>query len=121
MGDSQHTPGPWKVTDMHPEEGCRSIRGPKFEYVAEVCVVTTMHGDNSDEVREANARLIAAAPALLEALERIGECLSPCVAAFDGEDMADVATEVSCALGITRAALAAALSDSPTPNTETTL
>ena len=64
---------------------------------------------------------LAAAPQMLEALERIGECLSPCVAAFDGEDMADVATEVSCALGIARAALTAARPDSPTPNTEEAL
>lgn len=64
MSEAQHTLGPWKATREKP-----------FSYS-----ITTDHppghanfGIVVHEVRcEANARLIAAAPALLEALEQIG-------------------------------------------------
>ena len=54
---SKHTPGPWKV----------SSSGNDIEnaYGAGVCALY------ADESSEANARLIAAAPELLEALERL--------------------------------------------------
>lgn len=68
-----HTPGPWRV------KGIRSVVADKTHICANgetmslpnavVCTV-----DNHD--REANARLIAAAPALLEALEAVVK-LSP--------------------------------------------
>jgi hypothetical protein len=61
---SAHTPGPWKV-----QEGGKYVE-------AVTCTVARIYHlpdlmDDADAESQANARLIAAAPALLEALERI--------------------------------------------------
>lgn len=62
MEQVKHTPGPWEYGE---ERGlCREIHadnGPELFAIAQ-----TRHGD--PEICEANARLIAAAPELLEAL-----------------------------------------------------
>ena len=61
---SKHTPGPWIV-----DEACLVWAEAAGEYVA-----LTDHDDAAPipmEQREANARLIAAAPELLEALEAL--------------------------------------------------
>lgn len=60
---SNHTPGPWHVTAMH--KGIRpSFRSPGENGGFAIC---EMYADGRDVV--ANARLIAAAPELLEACE----------------------------------------------------
>lgn len=65
-----HTPGPWKEVEYTDYElkGCGSIQGINNQMVVSprqgVC------GRNTGEA-EANARLIAAAPTLLEALKRV--------------------------------------------------
>ena len=61
MTDTQHTPGPWVTKGPHIMEA-----GPSFNWVASVQV------SNMPEW-EANARLIAAAPELLEALQDLAE------------------------------------------------
>ncbi len=68
---SKHTPGPWRVEHQNPSPttGEWMIAGSKPGYLAEV------RDCGSGDVR-ANARLIAAAPDLLEACELI-------VSAFD--------------------------------------
>ncbi|TPV96149.1 MAG: hypothetical protein B7733_06265 [Myxococcales bacterium FL481] len=53
-------------------------------------------------------RLKAQRDELVEALHRVVEELTPCAAAFRGEDMADVPTYVATALGVANAALAKA-------------
>ena len=59
---TQHTPGPWYFL---PDRNGRLQVGPSINYtVAEMCV-TPLEG------QEANARLIATAPELLEALQEI--------------------------------------------------
>ena len=64
---AEHTKGPWRV------EACKS-RGDEYRYVRTddprlrvICRVPLDHIDGRED--EANARLIAAAPELLEALE----------------------------------------------------
>ena len=61
----KHTPGPWEYGE---ERGCcREIHadnGPELYAIAQ-----TRHGD--PEICEANARLIAAAPDLLDELETL--------------------------------------------------
>lgn len=71
---AKHTPGPWYMTEQH-ERGPHGLErmfhihgGPEDTYVAEV----DCYEDRRDVgLREANARLIAAAPELAEALRRI--------------------------------------------------
>jgi len=59
-----HTPGPWHVEDA-PDSGLIFIRS----HPAEVSLANIRKGQ--DRPNEANARLIAAAPELLEALQSI--------------------------------------------------
>lgn len=58
--DPQHTPGPWQVIQV-PGNSRLTIHGEVYD------VATTCHG-GSPEAEQANARLIAAAPELLEQL-----------------------------------------------------
>lgn len=78
--NTYHSPGPWKALRMD---------GGSHHIVSETwgsSVAVTMYPEGSNE-REANARLIAAAPTMLEALEWM-------LAAHDNPDHAgaDVAT-----------------------------
>lgn len=62
-----HTPGPWKY-----EAGFVLIPDPKGEYVeAEIDEQLLAHGGAELEECKANARLIAAAPELLAALQSL--------------------------------------------------
>lgn len=67
---AQHTPGPWaKVEDADNRNNVR-IRSDALPHVAKV------YGYSRDDAaRDANARLIAAAPELLEALEAAASML----------------------------------------------
>lgn len=73
MEKLKHTPGPWKLLTEGDEDTCivRTVMGPGNQprNLSEVALVTT--GSYPDDVEEANARLIAAAPDLLEALQVI--------------------------------------------------
>ena len=62
-----HTPGPWTLhpTALHP--AVRSVGTPDAG-ARRICTVGSMNGNPVDK---ANARLIAAAPELLEALTRL--------------------------------------------------
>lgn len=70
-----HTPGPWLVgisgnNAIH----CVDARRPEDDELIEICEVWGTYKDTEEtDVSHANARLIAAAPELLEALE---ECAS---------------------------------------------
>lgn len=66
---AQHTPGPWAVKSaQHPISDTLGVRGPQGQWVA---LVHPLTGPQRDPATDANARLIAAAPDLLKALERI--------------------------------------------------
>lgn len=65
---AKHTPGPWILDEYGPEFTMRTVRGKSLGGGTEVAIITT--GSYSDEVEEANARLIAAAPELLEACKQ---------------------------------------------------
>ena len=64
MSESKHTPGPWDVDFSGPAR--LAITGPSEETIAR-CDMQCENGD----VDEANARLIAAAPDLLEACKAV--------------------------------------------------
>lgn len=63
---SKHTPGPWSVVDGH-YPSMREIHGPSFK----INIVMSATDLNFQDYlsRSADARLIAAAPDLLEALD----------------------------------------------------
>ncbi len=67
---AQHTPGPWTAVDPvdEPDVLCHEIVGPTSGHPL-ATVWTDYYAVAPIPEHEANARLIAAAPALLEALE----------------------------------------------------
>lgn len=83
-----HTPGPWELAHSHERKG---------HLVTEVYKgrenLASIHAyENADEA-EANARLIAAAPELLEALEALLRDIRVCVCGQDGK-----LTSINCPL-----------------------
>lgn len=72
-----HTPGPWLAGDKGKIVTARIGTGPSYPIVAECNKVHAMYGDFPDvtkEQRDANARLIAAAPDLLDACLKAMTC-----------------------------------------------
>ena len=71
---TQHTPGPWRIGYYRPADGDEAL-AVWSESIKEgekghpVCLVSTVK--KMDERDEANARLIAAAPELLEACKEL--------------------------------------------------
>jgi len=63
---SKHTPGPWHVSKRNPLSVVEA--GPRASQIAKMGIKL---GVCSQQDAEANARLIAAAPDLLEALARL--------------------------------------------------
>lgn len=65
---TKHTPGPWRVGDAG-----NTVFGPKTAHPSPVsiCTISGPTPRINPEEKRANARLIAAAPDLLEALEAI--------------------------------------------------
>jgi len=107
MSAAKHTPGPWEV-----HRGGGLVRRDNGDdtccSIAEICV-PYRHGIGhvrGDSEQQANARLIAAAPALLKALEDIME--------WEEEIRADLRLHTSPGLVLdpARAAIAAARGES---------
>ena len=75
---AQHTPAPWTATDI---ETGSTVRGPLRVIKGDGYAVSFVPAwtDHEMEAREAeaNARLIAAAPCMLDALRRIAEGGAP--------------------------------------------
>ena len=78
MSNGKHTPGPWTVND---QLTFLIIHGPEGEHIAEtgawrhdVCQIS----NRKRAEMQANARLIAAAPELLEALEMVRDADDDC-------------------------------------------
>jgi hypothetical protein len=71
---SKHTPGKWYVTDAMKDifDGCTVICSEEVDDA----IICSMGGDMAEA--EANARLIAAAPTMLEALKVIFDILDGC-------------------------------------------
>jgi hypothetical protein len=103
---SKHTPGPWVVGNQDPlnfgvprgwgTEPIGFVYGPSFPEHSEV-----------GQRALANARLIAAAPELLEALRSIADC---CDEEHAARDYASRQAEIR---GIARAAIAKATGEQP--------
>ena len=70
MRESKHTPGPWRVDANHPDYVLSATR----------CVTIIYGRPGNATEREANARLIAAAPDMLEALKACQSALASMIA-----------------------------------------
>lgn len=70
---AQHTPGPWAICTDKPEFAKTYDLAQDTDCPSEVLATIRLYGN--DETRWANARLIAAAPELLQALEHALERL----------------------------------------------
>jgi len=83
---SEHTKGPWKVATWHYPQASLEVDREKIIVQSDHDIIAQMlrlwHPDRREKEMEANARLIANAPALLEALkstqQRI-EALQSCI------------------------------------------
>lgn len=71
---SGHTPGPWRFGNASEDQ--RLVLGEDGGYVCNVQIYQTPRymGQLDEPEREANALLIAAAPDLLEALQKLVDC-----------------------------------------------
>jgi hypothetical protein len=99
MSENKHTPGPWSISRKSPHSHRAWIGAVGWGKFARV--VVRMDGSARDcEDGLANARLIAAAPDLLEACEAA-------LAAFDGSNIR-LASEYVGAVGLLRDALSKA-------------
>lgn len=72
MSEAKHTPGPWMMPHFADDSAtcnCTSVLSDSQHGMG--CIATVPHGDENEplEIAKANARLIAAAPDLLEALK----------------------------------------------------
>jgi len=91
----KHTPGPWTVDDRIGKKatvvgpGTRRRKGIEIAYAGET--YTGSRHDIGQEEAEANARLIAAAPSLLEELKEARQYVGKVAADHDGEDLAMMA------------------------------
>lgn len=84
---SAHSPGPWRHVTTHPAEP-NLVVDANGEYVVRHCVA----GGRGLVIDETDARLIAAAPALLEALKTLlGQVHADCLR--EGEEVAVEAAE----------------------------
>lgn len=65
-----HTPGPWKIDRKHHLE---VYAEPDTTHIVPTLIALALHMDYPYSVAKANARLIAAAPALLAALKGLAD------------------------------------------------
>lgn len=79
---SAHTPGPWKVASA---AACAEIEVMEIAEVSDLRVIPAAGGWPTAGTPEADARMIAAAPQLLEALEEaVASGMVPVSSAADG-------------------------------------
>jgi len=81
MSRAQHTPGPWRVSTVGlMNDGGRAVVADDFRVAVVDCHTKFKRGEGwmaECDTRDANARLIAAAPDLLAALEKVANTYLP--------------------------------------------
>lgn len=98
-----HTPGPWIAAPYSSVVGAPVVASPNGRSIANVTYFG-LGGDfkyHDDESR-ANARLIAAAPSLLEAMEGYEELLSGGLLNADPEELGAVRRKARAAIALAR-------------------
>jgi hypothetical protein len=112
MNETKHTPGPWEVIEVNLHDGpCKHalyVNGTGDYQFDEIAAVMMDYADNSPE---ANARLIAAAPDLLSACEKMRDVLN--TSAYDLSQ-----EEYNAATGAANTAIAKAKLHAPTEEME---
>ena len=103
---SAHTPGPWFWADNVPDAP------PHYRMIVDADGATVC---DPSPMREADARLLAAAPALLEALKNCANVLALALPSFDDEstDGKDSRDEVESVLDAARDAIERATGGAP--------
>jgi hypothetical protein len=76
MSKLKHTPGPWEIKDIENDANYIRIRGKKLGFRYKIANVIAEFSNEIDESK-ANARLIAAAPDILEILIGLSKYLRP--------------------------------------------
>jgi hypothetical protein len=89
--NAQHTPGPWELGRIRAK--IVAVYGPKGTQIADCDSISNLHEENI-----ANARLIAQAPAMLEALEVVEGYLVAIDDENGNEHMYECPGEESCIL-----------------------
>ena len=86
MSAKKYTPGPWKACwyEVHDRDTQHGEDGARIGSTAN-CICTVHFVPAPTDTRKANARLIAAAPEMLEALTQTIRCLSDIANAKEGE------------------------------------
>jgi len=79
---SKHTPGPWHHTGRE----FNDVRDSDDELVAVALHLRVGQPERSVQEAEANARLIAAAPELLDALKKMESALAKCFGPHKAEE-----------------------------------
>jgi hypothetical protein len=74
MSEVKHTEGPWEAVEYEPGGGVGMV------HIGDITIAGVYHGGDSDELSFADARLIAAAPDLLEACKEMDARLLRCIA-----------------------------------------
>jgi hypothetical protein len=81
MSEKKHTPGPWKVAILEQENKERILSvfqgssiDPTLKDVSAICIINDLKSATSSDSH--NAFLIAAAPDMLEMLERLSESIT---------------------------------------------
>jgi len=107
MSDTKFTSGPWEVVDHEHYPSFRGVRGPSFDVKAVMVATDLTFVDYLQ--RDADLRLIAAAPDLYEALETASKALEAIASEMTvGERYTNAGQYLLDALEPVRAALAKA-------------
>jgi hypothetical protein len=74
--ETKHTPGPWEMRVRQHVDELQSPIGESIHVTSYMGKIDVCQTDNWNPDYKANARLIASAPELLEALKRAEECMT---------------------------------------------
>jgi hypothetical protein len=91
MTTTQHTPGPWEICQEWPEENQRKIQ-PQDSTTG----LALAFGDTEEEAN-ANARLIAAAPQMLNALHTALDAIGDTYEARDNDSQGEMIRDIIAA------------------------
>jgi hypothetical protein len=97
---TQHTAAPWETLEIHDGIAIKDSRNVTIAYCGYATEADDIELDKGET--EANARLIAAAPDMLEALEDAEEIISSLMAIHE-EDETDVPSIVTIRAAIAKA------------------